>query len=452
MTEKRENPRLRERQGNQRLDKKKKQKMESMDRISQLPDHVVHYILSFIRCPREVARTSILSKRWRELWLCGCELTRFDNIMLPHLQKLCLRKVMLNEQIIQNLISKCKFIYDLRLIHCSGLKELWICDRIRLNRVEIHQCIQLRKVELDCLNLHTFWFHCEKSTPCKVSLASCKSLKKLTLGYHQVKDDFCEKSKFYDFPLLEALDLSTLDSLKCINISNPQLQKLALKGCKKMKFVSINAPNLRSFEFQGKKMPRIEMHPCSLRDAKLSFEPIDKSRPIMFEKQGYFPKLMDFIRKFDHEGSYKLVIRSKKNIVIYENLDRVLLPELPNLSIDILSPLVFIDRFYSLLGTCHPETLCMIFPSNRKFPRLVHEKMKNREGNSSCCNYFTSSNKCWRHFLKDIKIEDFGDANNKWTSAWLNRLACTQTALPLRLTTLRLYWNGFRHGERPEKT
>ncbi|MDV3140057.1 MAG: hypothetical protein Q8765_02560, partial [Sweet potato little leaf phytoplasma] len=39
-----------------------------IDRISLMPDHVIHRILSSLRNMKDVVRTSVLSKRWRSLW------------------------------------------------------------------------------------------------------------------------------------------------------------------------------------------------------------------------------------------------------------------------------------------------------------------------------------------------------------------------------------------------
>ncbi|KAJ8424425.1 hypothetical protein Cgig2_010654 [Carnegiea gigantea] len=41
--------------------------LEKVDRISNLPDEIIRYMLSFVK-PQEAVRTSILSKRWRYLW------------------------------------------------------------------------------------------------------------------------------------------------------------------------------------------------------------------------------------------------------------------------------------------------------------------------------------------------------------------------------------------------
>lgn len=411
-----EGARLKEIQGEKDSDQMD-QSVESIDRISHLPDHVIHHIFSLLHNVKDIIRTSILSKRWRALWysfsvlifderrftagignedssnkeklfrdyvssslhthleknlriqklvvhttsfdfedaphvdhwlsvaiaksikeldlhvgtknsrrytlpqtvfssktltglrLSSCILGTYSNIMLPHLQKLYLRKLHLVEDIIQNLISSCYSIEDIRFIQCSGLKYLHISNLIQLNRVEIHHCHQLRKVEISAPNLHTFWYCGKKSTPCKVSLEGCKSLKRLTLEHPQVTRDFCE-NQISNFPLLEKLDLSISDKMKCIYISNSHLQRIALKGCKKLVYAEVVAPNLLSFECKGERMPFMNFVPFCLTDAKLSFETKTEPKGVGYGDKFWF-MLRYFVLRFDPEG-FKLVIYSNK--------------------------------------------------------------------------------------------------------------------------------------------
>lgn len=239
------------------------------------------------------------------LRLSGCKLVTCNNIMLPHLQKLYLRKLHLVEDIIQNLISSCHSIEDLRIIQCSGLKQLQISNHFHLNRVEIHHCNQLKKVALSVRNLHTFWYCGKKSTPCKVSLEGCRSLKRLTLEHPQVTRDFCE-NQIDNFPLLEKLDLSISNKMKYLIISNPRLQRIALGGYNKLSIVLIDTPNLLSFEYKGKAMPLVQINSFCLTDAKLSLEPKPKHKNV-----GYCG-LREFIDKFVPPEGFKLVLYSNK--------------------------------------------------------------------------------------------------------------------------------------------
>ncbi|KAG4384849.1 hypothetical protein GLYMA_13G352351v4 [Glycine max] len=179
-------------------------------------------------------QTVLSSKTLTGIRLSGCKLGTCNNIMLPYLQKLYLRKIPLVENFIQNLISRCHSIEDLRIIKCSGLKHLHVSNLIRLKRAEIHYCYQLKKVEISAPNLDTFWYCGKKTSPCKVSLEGCTSLKRLTLEHTQVTCDFCE-NQFSNFPLLEKVGLSMSNNKsRIIIISNPHLEKFTLKGCKKL--------------------------------------------------------------------------------------------------------------------------------------------------------------------------------------------------------------------------
>ncbi|KAL2332302.1 hypothetical protein Fmac_019883 [Flemingia macrophylla] len=545
--------RVKENQDNKKDSDQMDLSLESVDRISQLPDHVVHRILSHLRNVNDAVRTSILSKRWRALWysfsilifderkfaarngdednkemafrdyvsnslfdrlrkkiymqkfvlhmtsydlvddtpfldfwlnividrnikeldlhvgisngirytlpsvvfssetltgirLSGCKLETCDAIMLPHLQKICLCKLHLVESVIQNLISSCRSIQDLRIIKCSGLKNLHVSNLNQLTRAEIHHCTQLKKVKISAPSLDTFWYCGKRTTPCKVSLEGCTSLKRLTLGHPQVMRDFCE-NQISNFPLLEKLDLCmSNDKIKYIIFTNHHLQKFSLKGCKKLRFVQVCAPNLVSFECKGETMPLVDIRPFCLTDAKLSFVP--KPKVVGFGDKMWIT-MKSFIGKFESEG-FKLVLYSSKNIIIYEDLNNVKLPPVPDLGFEILKSTTCIDDIlYSLLRTLLPVTLTIISSRYSEFPKSVYEMVKNKDKDPICCVYNAPRNKCWRHFLRDVNLEDLNDmkfvdikANeDKRTSTWYNWLKFEYTTLDCQMTSLRLYWS-----------
>lgn len=45
-----------------------KERVEIKDCLSELPDHIIHHILGFLQNPKDAARTSILSKKWKSIW------------------------------------------------------------------------------------------------------------------------------------------------------------------------------------------------------------------------------------------------------------------------------------------------------------------------------------------------------------------------------------------------
>ena len=52
-----------------RIDTKSmEQRVDNVHYISQLPEHIIHQIIGLLRCKKDAARTSVLSKRWRDIW------------------------------------------------------------------------------------------------------------------------------------------------------------------------------------------------------------------------------------------------------------------------------------------------------------------------------------------------------------------------------------------------
>ncbi|TVU40923.1 hypothetical protein EJB05_14408, partial [Eragrostis curvula] len=55
--------------------------MDDLDRISALPDHVLHIILGRLTYAPVVTRTAVLSRQWRHLWTRATSLTFMDTDM-----------------------------------------------------------------------------------------------------------------------------------------------------------------------------------------------------------------------------------------------------------------------------------------------------------------------------------------------------------------------------------
>ncbi|KAJ7963137.1 F-box/LRR-repeat protein [Quillaja saponaria] len=355
------------------------QKVALIDLISQMPDPIIHHILSLLRSAKDVARTSILSKRWRYIWysfsvlifdqwkilaqgrgenrrdknqifkdyvnnsmqvhleqypsiqklvlhmtscdlelvphinswisfaaeknvkeldlhvgfknnrcyilpqtassaktitglrIFGCSLKTDNNIELPYLQKLYLRKLEIEQQIVQNLISNYPLIKDLRLIHCTGLKHLQV-SHLQLDRVEVHNCNGLKQAVLNIPCLQTFWYCGKKFMSCKINSAGCRSLKRLTLEDASMTDEFFQ-NYLTNFPVLEKLYLNNCSTLHCIMISSPRLERLVLRECNNLVKAEMDGPNLLSIEYKGEEMlPFFSVNHLCLKDVKLFVE------------------------------------------------------------------------------------------------------------------------------------------------------------------------------------
>ncbi|KDP40815.1 hypothetical protein JCGZ_24814 [Jatropha curcas] len=529
------------------------------DLISQLPEHIIHHILSFLHCKKDAARTSILSKRWRDVWfsyfildfderkfqnqdwklhfysnrlyrkikkkndmevkrksevfrnfvdktlqshnekksvirkfmlhltsydleladhvdrwidyaiksniqeldiyvpskktrcyhfpqsvfaattitalrISGCKLGTCNDIKMFSLRKLWIGKIHIDEERIENFIVNCPLLEDLRLIHCSGLKTLLLSNN-KIHRIDIHLCHALKKVEVLSPSLQKFWYHGKRSTHCKIDLAVCKSLKSLTLEDYYMKDDSFQ-NQLSSFPILEQLSLSKCCALQNITISSHLLKVLALRDCGQLKEADINTPNLLSFEYRGQKIPFSSLNPSPLREAKLYFE-----QPMLNYNDDFefpFHELQNFLRKFDNSKGLKLVVRSKKNAIIHEDLREILVPRNFGLKLEVVKLSTSLeDILDNLLQTWHPETLSIVSSGTSNFPEQVHKKIVDRGEEPDCCKYKVSSNKCWRHFLMNVKAENLGDTEYK--SDWVDWLK-SSTDIVNQLSFFRLDW------------
>ncbi|KAA3489263.1 Mannose-binding lectin [Gossypium australe] len=221
----------------------------------------------------------------------GCKLGPCSDLNLSNLQKLCLGKLRVNEQMIENLIRACPLLEDFRLIYATGSY--------------------------------------------KIDLSTCNALKSLTLEDATLKDG------------------SFQNHLSCF----PALEKL-----------------------QG------------------------------------------FLEKFDYSRGLKLVVRSDKNIVIYERPKGIFLPQVYDLKLDVVKSLVNLEDLLDyILRTWRPLTLSSLSTSRSRLPKvwcplrlkLVCKKLITREKDPSCCTYNASGNKCWRHFLDNVETENLVNGKSK---------------------------------------
>lgn len=512
--------------------------VEIIDQISELPEPIIHHILSFVRCPKDVARTVALSKKWRMIWasyftidfdqrkfgaqgqggekndkfinfvenslatrlepmlgiqkfrlymtsfssklvphlnhwlsaainknvkeleihveekksrryilpenvltakmitslkLYGCKLDNFGVIDLPCLKELSIKKANLNVVIIQSFIRSCPFVEDLRLVHCIGLVGLHISALIKLKRVEVHECHGLKLVEIELPNLTSFWYCGKKSWECKINLAGCESLRYLTLQDSNMTDELFHE-QISKFPDLEKLVLKECNILESITILSKKLHGLSIIRCKKLEEAIIDTPNLFSLEYTGDKFPFSSLNITSLLDVKFHFESLRKRKPLLLLE------LRIFIGKFNKDEAWKLVVSSKKDVIVHEELGEIQFPPSNNFKVELTKSSANLkDIVDNLLRMSHPKTLSFMSSPSSEFLKFLLEKLVNRELNPSCCTYYM--NKCWLHYLEDVGIEMVAGAENLEIPTCIPRSLSSQTAFQ---ATFNLKWRPAR--------
>ncbi|MBA0774786.1 hypothetical protein Gotri_009973 [Gossypium trilobum] len=495
------------------------QRADSVDYISQLPDHIIHQIIGRLRCNKDTARTCILSKRWRDIWTSfsslvfdqrkiigqlsglktssegqtriqrnmeigliwqnnikeldlampldlhkgyslpqcvfaartitasrvnGCKLGPCNDLNLSNLQKLCLGKLRVNEQMIENMIRACPLLEDFRLIYATGLKVFKVSNLPKLKRIDLHTCSELKEVNLQAPNLETFWYVVVKYRSYKIDLSTCNALKSLTLEDATLKDESFQ-NHLSCFPALEKLVLTKCNFLKNITISSYKLKTLILRECKQLEEADIISPNLLSFEYKGEKMPFTSLNPSSLKEAKLYFKPSGQGEPRLRNEDNHTPwfaRLQGFLDKFDYSRGLKLVVRSDKNIVIYERPKGIFLPQVYDLKLDVVKSSVNLEDLLDyILRTWRPLTLSSLSTSRSRLPKLVCKKLITREKDPSCCTYNASGNKCWRHLLDNVETENL--VNGKSKSEWIAWLRSSKSKF--KINCFRLSWKHSKH-------
>ncbi|PWA83825.1 F-box domain, Leucine-rich repeat domain, L domain-like protein [Artemisia annua] len=238
--------------------------VEPIDEISELPDLVIHRILSFLRCPKDVARITVLSKRWRSIWASFISFD-FDQKKFKvsegyHIDKF----ITYVDNTLANKLESMHMIQKFKLSMCETSKKLnlrindWLSAAINkhVRELEIHVEEKRKKHYL----VPDVVFTAKKLTSLK--LYGCKfhstivfdlsNLKELSIKNSHINGDVMH-SFILGCPLVEDLRLVHCAGIGQLNISTlDKLRTLEIHECHGLRLVNVNLPNLVSFLHWGK--------------------------------------------------------------------------------------------------------------------------------------------------------------------------------------------------------
>ena len=309
---------------------------DALDRISQLPEHILHHILFFMP-PKDAARTSTLSMTWRQAWNSlprsdfrfssrnsyysyvseeekaefveetGQFIKSVDEALLPlREQKKIIQRFSLN-------MSLCDAIYD-------SCIDNWI-ELVNGNHIETLDLDILSMIHVKNYVLPQKTFSVESLV--KLSLSGCKlesnyfsynmkpiCLRELTLCFVEI-DSHTIMKILRCCPLLEVFVLDLCMKIRpVVHLVNvPKLKKAKLYG---ISWVGVEAPNLEVFHCE-RFIGKLDNIACSkVKKLKLkSFE----SKQISIQDINYkFPFL---------ETLYLRVLRSEKIKISSRGLERL---------------------------------------------------------------------------------------------------------------------------------
>ncbi|KAH0984186.1 hypothetical protein GBA52_011363 [Prunus armeniaca] len=256
------------------------------DRLSDLPDDIAHRLLSFLPTTKSVARTSVLSKRWRYLWACF-PIPNFSQVYDPWMTD-----IIATEDIISAVLSRRHENSNIKFFGFKGyLKAQWLHDWIpwlvkhKVEELVLHILSGTGMVDfppplLQCDSLRSFTL--EGKCP---FLRFSSSYVKATSGLPNLHTlsltgvEFSEDDLFSDssFPFLEKLTIDDcvgiihlkicclkvkdlqiyrIRRMNSLDISGMSLETLKINNCfKDMRVnescVNVFAPNLQSFCWVG---------------------------------------------------------------------------------------------------------------------------------------------------------------------------------------------------------
>ncbi|KAJ0431819.1 putative F-box domain, leucine-rich repeat domain superfamily, F-box-like domain superfamily [Helianthus annuus] len=262
------------------MDSKMRMNVEG-DRLSSLPDDLIHKILAFLHI-KDAIETSVLSSRWRFIWtsmpylnlssedfytlpkfskFVTHVLSRRNNLTEVYSLKLTFRgkasqvfvKRILNYAFSRNvqqlnvvwLDVNSNMTFPLSLFSSKSLNSLTmqIVERCRLMKTCLMSTWELPT--LTTLDLHSVTLCVDEADKCIGIFSKCANLKNLTL-----KDFGTESDGLSIFhPRLANLTLENTIFVKVVNVVAPQLENLTIRHCSAEHVIS--SPHLASFLYEG---------------------------------------------------------------------------------------------------------------------------------------------------------------------------------------------------------
>ncbi|QHN76092.1 hypothetical protein HN51_053685 [Arachis hypogaea] len=356
--------------------------------------------------PSDVVKAKSLS----ELKLSGKirvdKLFANHRIRFPLLRILSLIDVYLgHEQAMEDLISGCPMIEDLKLENCVGLENVKVHDLPKLKSAKLSG---FHEIDVDVLSLEFLQItNDDTEFPCDINIDKCRNLKVLLLK--AVSSVFVSNQwlleLFDKFPFLERLELCCCITSESLMISSSRLKVLSFQACFELKEAKIDAPNLESCRYFGthRHMP-----------AAISF--VNCSNQVEFDAVFAIEFRLDleWIRAFfqhiePRNVTLSLKIMKDSSIVLNEDvLQNVQVPLLRikqlNLWADEETQDLCVLLINGLFWSFRPAIVSLNLKfCSRIFVKLLLERLRCSNEKERCCS--SSQMKCWWHDLKDVKVK-----------------------------------------------
>ncbi|XP_059289262.1 F-box/FBD/LRR-repeat protein At5g53840-like [Lycium ferocissimum] len=393
---------------------------ETIDRISELPVHIIHHIFSKFN-QKEAAKTCVLSKRWYYCWTSRPILV-FCQLPYMPLEKF----VKLVDQFLQPHLEENLHLEEFNLQYPPELAshhiDRWIDLAVKLN-------VKVLKIDTSddsgSHNLPDVIYAAKKLTTLKLS--RCKfefdisttsiirfcCLKDLHLSYVHISERQLQRV-FDRRPFIRNLSLSNCEGISKLHVRN-------------LEEVEIQAPNLLEFNFGGDKMAFSSMDPSSLESVQLSFWLFETPIIIKFGNvdSSWCTNLQHFLQKFNYSKGLILVISCCRTqiILIYEDPREIIVPPCPNIEI-FIAPMQRVESIIDRLMFRPPKIISVLPCTKSKVLQVLPEIKgcpKKRKSGKDCL----SNIECF-YCQRELKeVGNFMDTTDEEMASWYSWLKST---------------------------
>ncbi|KAK9285208.1 hypothetical protein L1049_024396 [Liquidambar formosana] len=257
-------------QNQSKKNRNQEEEMVGVDRISNLPDHVIHHILFFLPT-KDIICTSIVSKRWvhlfatfpiidlneewylnfdvpscRERFLDSMRLTLLRRSMM-HLDTLQICTVLLHDNLLDFLLDR--FIALAMRGNVRVLDLEFATKRHTIPEEECNACYVLPRIIfsagscLVCLMVEGCIFKVYNAM-------NFQSLKTLSMVNTHIRDEMLMEM-ICCCPSIESLTLERCHGLKTIRVFNGKLEHLRIRSCRELEAFEMDVPSLQSFKYKA---------------------------------------------------------------------------------------------------------------------------------------------------------------------------------------------------------
>ncbi|KAJ0014287.1 hypothetical protein Pint_19738 [Pistacia integerrima] len=247
-------------------------RIDNLDRISALPDEILHHILSFVS-PKQAVRTSVLSKSWKEMWHTCPILVLDDDQSRDRFARAkevlkCMEQTLLNRHMemisLTKLMISLLFFWDDEFV---ALIDRCVCFAIgsNVNELELRFPIfgggyNLPQIVFCAKSINVLeLYRCNLSHP---RIGVQLSLRKLCLVGVYVDDQMIE-NLFARCPSIEYLTIESSGGFKSLELfSLRKLHEVKMSHNDELEKVEINALNVHSVSITDMKTCVINVASC----------------------------------------------------------------------------------------------------------------------------------------------------------------------------------------------